>query len=232
VGCTFEKFTDRARRALVLAAEEARVLNHDYVGTEHILLGLIHEGDGLAAKALESLEISLEAVRKEVETTVGQGHGDPVVSPPFTPRAKKVLDLSRREALQLGHNYVGTEHILLGVAREGGGVAARALVNLGADMAKVRQAVIQLMSGFQGRDASGTVSLGSSSPGRSTSWVLAVEMTGRDAVDYGRAFEDLAAWLTERGSSIEAIDPADFAIVSIHRDGQAGFQLQVRREAL
>ena len=130
----FERFTDRARRVVVLAQEEARLLNHNYIGTEHILLGLIHEGEGVAAKALESLGISLEAVRSQVEEIIGQGGSSPSGHIPFTPRAKKVLELSLREALQLGHNYIGTEHILLGLIREGEGVAAQVLVKLGADL--------------------------------------------------------------------------------------------------
>ncbi len=127
----FERFTDRARRVLVLAQEEARLLNHSFIGTEHILLGLIHEGEGVAAKALESLGISLEAVREKVEETIGMAGTAPSGSPPFTPRAKKVLELSLREALQLGHSYIGTEHMLLGLVREGEGVAATVLVSLG-----------------------------------------------------------------------------------------------------
>ena len=143
----FERFTDRARRVVVLAQEEARLLNHDYIGTEHILLGLIHEGEGVAAKALESLGISLEAVRAQVEEIIGQGQSAPTGHIPFTPRAKKVLELSLREALQLGHNYIGTEHILLGLIREGEGVAAQVLVKLGADLSRVRQQVIQVLAG-------------------------------------------------------------------------------------
>lgn len=149
----FERFTDRARRVVVLAQEEARMLNHNYIGTEHILLGLIHEGEGVAAKALESLGISLEAVRAQVEEIIGQGQQAPSGHIPFTPRAKKVLELSLREALQLGHNYIGTEHILLGLIREGEGVAAQVLVKLGADLNRVRQQVIQLLSGYQGKEA-------------------------------------------------------------------------------
>ncbi len=145
----FERFTDRARRVLVLAQEEARLFNHNFIGTEHILLGLIHEGEGVAAKALESLGISLEAVREKVEETIGPAGTSTTGSPPFTPRAKKVLELSLREALQLGHNYIGTEHMLLGLVREGEGVAAQVLVSLGADLARVRQQVIQLLSGYQ-----------------------------------------------------------------------------------
>jgi ATP-dependent Clp protease ATP-binding subunit ClpC len=146
----FERFTDRARRVVVLAQEEARMLNHNYIGTEHILLGLIHEGEGVAAKALESLNISLEAVRNQVEEIIGQGQAAPTGHIPFTPRAKKVLELSLREALQLGHNYIGTEHILLGLIREGEGVAAQVLQKLGADLNRVRQQVIQLLSGYTG----------------------------------------------------------------------------------
>src|SRR5437763_761647 len=146
----FERFTDRARRVVVLAQEEARMLNHNYIGTEHILLGLIHEGEGVAAKALESLGISLEAVRQQVEEIIGHGQQAPSGHIPFTPRAKKVLELSLREALQLGHNYIGTEHILLGLIREGEGVAAQVLVKLGADLSRVRQQVIQLLSGYSG----------------------------------------------------------------------------------
>ena len=149
----FERFTDRARRVVVLAQEEARLLNHNYIGTEHILLGLIHEGEGVAAKALESMGISLDAVRGQVEEIIGQGQQAPSGHIPFTPRAKKVLELSLREALQLGHNYIGTEHILLGLIREGEGVAAQVLVKLGADLNRVRQQVIQLLSGYQGKEA-------------------------------------------------------------------------------
>ncbi|MEY5144782.1 MAG: hypothetical protein RL745_143, partial [Actinomycetota bacterium] len=148
----FERFTDRARRVVVLAQEEARMLNHNYIGTEHILLGLIHEGEGVAAKALEALNISLDAVREQVQETIGQGQQAPSGHIPFTPRAKKVLELSLREALGLGHNYIGTEHILLGLIREGEGVAAQVLVKLGADLNRVRQQVIQLLSGFQGKE--------------------------------------------------------------------------------
>ena len=145
----FERFTDRARRVVVLAQEDARLLKHNYIGTEHILLGLIHEGDGVAAKALDSMGISPEAVRAEVEEIIGTGDAEPSGQIPFTPRAKKVLELSLREALQLGHNYIGTEHILLGLIREGDGVAAQVLVKLGADLSRVRREVLRLLSGCQ-----------------------------------------------------------------------------------
>jgi ATP-dependent Clp protease ATP-binding subunit ClpA len=146
----FERFTDRARRVIVLAQEEARLLNHDYIGTEHLLLGLAHEGQGVAAKALELLGIRLEALRSRVEEIIGQGQQAPSGHIPFTPRAKKVLELSLRESQQLGHNYIGTEHLLLGLVREGEGVAAQVLVKLGADQARVRQQVSQLLRGSAG----------------------------------------------------------------------------------
>jgi ATP-dependent Clp protease ATP-binding subunit ClpC len=151
----FERFTDRARRVVVLAQEEARILNHNYIGTEHILLGLIHEGEGVAARTLESLGISLEAVRQQVEEIIGQGQQAPSGHIPFTPRAKKVLELSLRESLQLGHNYIGTEHILLALLREGEGVAAQVLVKLGADLNRARQQVIQLLHGYPGKRPEG-----------------------------------------------------------------------------
>ncbi|MEV0267145.1 ATP-dependent Clp protease ATP-binding subunit, partial [Hamadaea sp. NPDC050747] len=180
----FERFTDRARRVVVLAQEEARMLNHNYIGTEHILLGLIHEGEGVAAKALESLGISLEGVRQQVEEIIGQGQQAPSGHIPFTPRAKKVLELSLREALQLGHNYIGTEHILLGLIREGEGVAAQVLVKLGADLNRVRQQVIQLLSGYQGKEpaAAGTSATGETAP--STSLVL--DQFGRNLTQSAR----------------------------------------------
>ncbi|QCV88082.1 ATP-dependent Clp protease ATP-binding subunit [Acidipropionibacterium jensenii] len=148
----FERFTDRARRVVVLAQDEAKALNHNYIGTEHLLLGLISEGEGVAAKALESLDISLEAVRAQVEEIIGHGNSTPTGHIPFTPRAKKVLELSLREALQMNHSYIGTEHILLGLIREGEGVAAQVLIRLGADLNTVRNTVLQLLQGYQGTD--------------------------------------------------------------------------------
>ena len=151
----FERFTDRARRIFVLAQEEARLLSHNFIGTEHIMHGLVHEGDGVAATALASLGVSLEAVRGRVRAKIGPAEQfDPAGSPPFTPRAKKVLELSLREALQLGHNYIGTEHMLLAIVREGEGLAAEVLVELGADLSRVRQQVIQLLSGYAGGQSS------------------------------------------------------------------------------
>ncbi len=179
----FERFTDRARRVVVLAQEEARMLNHNYIGTEHILLGLIHEGEGVAAKALESLGIALEGVRAQVEEIIGQGQQSPSGHIPFTPRAKKVLELSLREALQLGHNYIGTEHILLGLIREGEGVAAQVLVKLGADLNRVRQQVLQLLSGYQGKETAAAEG-GRSEGTPSTSLVL--DQFGRNLTQSAR----------------------------------------------
>src|SRR5438309_261351 len=183
----FERFTDRARRVVVLAQEEARLLNHNYIGTEHILLGLIHEGEGVAAKALESLGIALEAVRTQREEIIGQGGSSPSGHIPFTPRAKKVLELSLREALQLGHNYIGTEHILLGLIREGEGVAAQVLVKLGADLSRVRQQVIQLLSGYAGtKESAGS---GTGAPGGAESQPsgsLVLDQFGRNLTQLAR----------------------------------------------
>lgn len=143
----FQRFTDRSRRAVILAQEEARLLRHSYLGTEHLLLGLIHEGEGVAAKALASLGISRSDVRGQVEEIIGHGR-NPVTGPiPFTPRTKKVLELSLREALPLGHHYIGTEHLLLALLREGQGVAAQVLTRLGTDHAQVRERVLGLLTG-------------------------------------------------------------------------------------
>ena len=149
----FERFTDRARRVVVLAQEEARLLDHNYIGTEHLLLGLIHEGEGVAARALRELDIGLDTVRSQVLEIIGRGQEPPQGHIPFTPRAKKVLELSLREAKNLGHNYIGTEHILLGLIREGDGVAAQVLVKLGGELNRVRQQVIQLLHGPGGAAA-------------------------------------------------------------------------------
>ena len=147
----FERFTDQARRVVKLAHDEAERLDHNYIGTEHILLGLIRERDGVAARALEPLGISLDAVRQQIEEMIGRGQQAPSGHIPFTPRAKKVLELSLRESLQLGANYIGTEHILLALVREGDGVAAQALMVLGADLNRVRQQVIRLLHGQQAK---------------------------------------------------------------------------------
>src|SRR4026208_872734 len=143
----FERFTERARQVVVLAQEEARTLKHNYIGTEHILLGLLREEEGLAARVLESLDITVERVRAQVVRIVGSGEEVTSGQIPFTPRAKKVLELALREALSLGHNYIGTEHILLGLVRENEGVAARILLDFDADSEKIRNEVIRMLSG-------------------------------------------------------------------------------------
>jgi len=180
----FERFTDRARRVVVLAQEEARMLNHNYIGTEHVLLGLVHEGEGVAAKALGALGIALEAVREQVEEIIGQGEQAPGGHIPFTPRAKRVLELSLREALQLGHNYIGTEHILLGLIREGEGVAAQVLVKLGADLNRVRQQVMTLLSGGQGKEPAEGASGARGEAAASSSLVL--DQFGRNLTQLAR----------------------------------------------
>ncbi|MDU4245228.1 MAG: Clp protease N-terminal domain-containing protein, partial [Varibaculum cambriense] len=186
----FERFTDRARRVVVLAQDEARSLEHNYIGTEHILLGLIREGEGVAAKALEMANISLEGVRDQVIEIIGKGENDSKDHIPFTPRAKKVLELSMREALQLGHNYIGTEHILLGLIREGEGVANQVLTNLGADLGSIRQNVIHLLSGYPGagqNEAGGEtvgVGTGTQKPQKSGSAIL--DQFGRNLSEAAR----------------------------------------------
>ncbi|OMH32404.1 ATP-dependent Clp protease ATP-binding subunit [Tersicoccus sp. Bi-70] len=182
----FERFTDRARRVVVLAQEEARMLNHNYIGTEHILLGLIHEGEGVAAKALESLNISLGAVREQVQEIIGQGQQAPSGHIPFTPRAKKVLELSLREALQLGHSYIGTEHILLGLIREGEGVAAQVLVKLGADLSRVRNQVIQLLSGYQGGKENASAGVGAGQNEGQPAGSVVLDQFGRNLTQAAR----------------------------------------------
>jgi ATP-dependent Clp protease ATP-binding subunit ClpC len=202
----FERFSDRARRVVVLSQEEARLLDHNHIGTEHILLGLVHEGEGVAARALESLGIRLDAVRREVEDIVGQGGSPPSEHIPFTPRAKKVLELSLREAIQFGHTYIGTEHILLGLLREGEGVACQVLVNLGANLPKVRARVLQLVTE-------------STSEGTST-WVF-------------RPSSELTAVLDEAHRVAEAsgereVMPIHLFLAAVqHPDGAAGRMLQV-----
>ena len=185
----FERFTDRARRVVVLAQDEARGLKHNYIGTEHLLLGLISEGEGVAAKALETMRIKGEAVRASVIEIIGEGEKPVEGHIPFTPRAKRVFELSLREALQLGHNYIGTEHLLLGLLKEGEGVAAQVLTKQGADSAQVRQTVIQMLSGYQrgddeGRESVGAGVGGSGGPERSNSAIL--EQFGRNLTQAAR----------------------------------------------
>lgn len=184
----FERFTDRARRVVVLAQDEARSLNHNYIGTEHLLLGLITEGEGVAAKALESLDINKDAVRAAVIDIIGEGEKPVEGHIPFTPRAKRVFELSLREALQLGHNYIGTEHLLLGLLKEGEGVASQVLIKLGADLSKVRQTVIELLSGYQRNSDDGreSVGVGASSTGSGQTNSAILEQFGRNLTQAAR----------------------------------------------
>jgi ATP-dependent Clp protease ATP-binding subunit ClpC len=211
----FERFTDRARRVVVLAQEEARMLNHNYIGTEHLLLGLIHEGEGVAAKALESLGVSLEAVRAQVEEIIGQGQQAPSGHIPFTPRAKKVLELSLRESRQLGHDYIGTEHILLGLLREGDGVAAQVLVRLGADLNRVRQQVIELLHGRRGEEPAAPAAGGrerrlppeiASRLDAIGSRLSAVEQRTGTGPDTGELDEQIEQVLRDRHAAVDAQD--------------------------
>ena len=213
----FERFTDRARRVVVLAQEEARMLNHNYIGTEHILLGLIHEGEGVAAKALESLGIRQEAVRRQVEEIIGQGQQAPSGHIPFTPRVKKALELSLRESLRLGHNYIGTEHILLGLIREGDGVAAQVLVRLGADLDRVRWQVIQLLHGYQGQDVAGA----GSQPGERAPAGPPDDALARfDALD--RRLTALERWVSMQPD----LEDLDQEIAQVRRDKEAAVDRQ------
>ena len=213
----FERFTDRARRVVVLAQEEARILSHNYIGTEHLLLGLIGEGEGVAAKALESLGISLAAVRQQVVEIIGQGQQAPGGHIPFTPRAKKVLELAQREAHALGHDYIGTEHILLGLIREGDGVAAQVLVNLGADLNRVRQQVIQLVHGYQGKDVIGQ---GSRRGRRARTRLLDDALARVDALD--RRLAAIERWVGMRPD----LDDLDQEIAQVRREKEAAVDRQ------
>jgi ATP-dependent Clp protease ATP-binding subunit ClpA len=213
----FERFTDRARLVVVLAQEEARILNHDYIGTEHLLLGLIRESDGVAAEALESLGISLDAVRQQVGEIIGQGQQAPSGHIPFTPRAKKVLELSLREATQLGHDHIGTEHILLGLIREGDGVAAQVLVKLGADLNRVRQQVIQLVTGGAGQGMTGA---GSGLSSRARAPLPDVALARADSLD--RRLAAIERWVGMRPD----LDDLDQEIAQARRDKQAAIDRQ------
>ena len=218
----FERFTDRARQAILLAQEEARMLNHDYIGTEHILLGLIHEGEGVAAKVLESLGISLAAVRQQVEEIIGHGQQAPSVHIPFAPRAKGVLELSLRESLQLGHGYIGTEHILLGLLREGDGVAAQVLVRLGADLDRVREQVLQLLAGYQGPDVG---SAGSQPGGRARAGLPDDALAWFDALD--RRLTALERWVSIQPD----LEDLDQEIAQVRHDKEAAVDRRDSRAA-
>ena len=224
----FERFTERARRAVVLAQEEARKLDHGYIGTEHLLLGLIREGEGVAAKALESLGISLKTVREQVVARVGRGQRPPSGHIPFTERAKRVLELSLRESGQLGHRYIGTEHVLLAIVREGDGVAAQVLTGLGADLDRVRQQVIELL---HGRTSEGPRSGPSPRAG-----------SGSGPAEDVRPEDDVTAWLEALGLRLAAIerwvgmrpdvDDLDQDIARVRRDKEAAIDVQNFEDAV
>ena len=234
----FERFTDRARRVLVLAQEEARLLNHGFIGTEHILLGLIHEGEGVAAQALEALGISLWAAREKVEETTGPVASGETASPPFTPRAKKVLELSLREALQLGHNHIGTEHILLGLMREGEGVAVQVLLSFGADQPTVRKKVFELIGGSteleEMRERIGGpgsirrrgVRLEPVPVGRE--WFAQVVRAGRRPEDYAGAYGELAELALALGLRLEDVPAEEVTCVSVETSEGPGFMVSVK----
>ena len=213
----FERFTDRARSVVVLAQEEARMLGHNYIGTEHLLLGLVHEGQGVAARALASLGISLEAVRQQVEEIIGRGQQAPPGHIAFTPRAKKVLELALREAQQLGHNYIGTEHILLGLIREGEGVAAQVLVKLGADLERVRQQVIQLLHGHQGKQPADE---GRRRGKRARARLMDDALARIEALD--RRLAAMERWVGMRPD----LDDVDQEIAQVRRDKEAAIDTQ------
>jgi ATP-dependent Clp protease ATP-binding subunit ClpC len=227
----FERFTDGSRRVVVLAQDEARMLYHGYVGTEHILLGLIHEGGG-AARTLASLGISLDAVRQQVEEIIGRGQQAPSGHIPFTPRAKKVLELSLRESLQLGQGYIGPEHILLGLLREGDGVAAQVLVRLGADLNRVREQVIQLLHEYPGQEAASA----GSQPGEGARAGLPDDALARfDALD--RRLTALERWVSMQ-PDLEGLDQQiaqvrrDLETAAARQDSQAATALRDKEKEL
>jgi hypothetical protein len=236
-GPAFQLLTNRARRALVLAQEEALELNHSFIGTEHVLLGLIREGEGLAAQVLVGLGISLQAVREKVEETIGPSGSAPRGLPPFTPRAKKVLELSLGEARQLGHNFIGTEHLLLGLVREGEGVAAQVLVGLGVDLSRVRQQVIQRMSGHQGREPDDRllIDLPAQSEAESLlapigdSWIAQVVRCGTTPAVFAEAYEALAKLTTGVGIALEDLR---VTVTSVETGDGPGLMLVVSYETL
>ncbi|HEV2361781.1 MAG TPA: Clp protease N-terminal domain-containing protein [Acidimicrobiales bacterium] len=246
----FERFTDRARRVLVLAQEQARVLGHSFIGTEHILLGLVEEGDGLAAQVLLSFDVRPDAVRTLIVETVGAGDklAAETGSPPFTPRAKKALEMSLREALQLGHNYIGTEHMLLGVMSDGEGVAARVLVGLGLDLDSVRARVVELLGGFtpppeeaafprlgrlgRGAVAAGQFTAGSVKISKTADGSVEVEVveSGRHLAAVSSAFETLTSVLDANGVALDELDADSIWLMSVRTDQGPGTCVRARRK--
>jgi hypothetical protein len=246
-GDTFERFTDRSRRVLVLAQEEARLLSHSFIGTEHLLLGLISEGEGVAATALASVGVTLTAVREKVRETMGTVSTTPTGSLPFTPRAKKVLELALREALQLGHSYIGTEHLLLGLVREGEGVASQILVSLGVDLGRVHWEVIRLVGGPAAGGAEETPGLPASAvSSRPTSrtlgrpsverhvlavgrrWSAEVVRAGRGPQDFASAYDQLAELAIRLG--LDDLDASRLQLSSVETDDGPGLRLAVTHE--
>jgi len=200
----FERFTERARQAVVLAQDEARTLGHNYIGTEHILLGLLREEEGLAARVLDSLDVALESVRAEVAKIVGQGDEVTAGQIPFTPRAKKVLELSLKEALSMSHKYIGTEHVLLGLVRENEGVASQILRDLGADAETIRDEVISTLSGGGGRRAprrGGVVR--ASVPESQPHWEFGVRTLAGPSATWA---EQLSAWRREGWELLSVVE--------------------------
>jgi hypothetical protein len=237
---TFERMTDQARRAFFLAEEEARLLNHTFIGSEHVLLGLLHEGEGLAGKALESLGVSLQAAREKVEETIGPVGTAPPGSRPLTPRAKSVLQRSLREALQLGQDRVGTEHMLLAIVREGESLAAQVLVSLGLDLSRVRQQVIQLLSGYQGKDpaedADGPVRGGPFvvRPDPRVSqvgddWRAEVVRAGREPSVYASAYDALAGLVRRFGIDLDTLPADRVTVASVETNEGPGLRFVVQR---
>jgi ATP-dependent Clp protease ATP-binding subunit ClpC len=212
----FERFTDRARKVVVLAQEEARLLNHNYLGTEHILLGLIGEGEGVAAKALESLGVSLETVRQRVQEITGRGQQAPAGHIPFTPQAKKVMELAMRESTNLGHDYIGTEHILLGLIREGEGVAAQVLVALSADLQRVRQQVVLLLY----PTGKGVTSHGRRLSKRAQARLMDDAVARIDALD--RRLAAVERWVGVRPD----LDDVDQEIAQVRREKESAIETQ------
>jgi ATP-dependent Clp protease ATP-binding subunit ClpA len=249
----FERFTDRARRVLVLAQDEARLLGHSFIGTEHLLLGLVAEGEGVAAQVLQDMDISLEAVRGKVEETIGPAGSGSTEAPPFTPRSKKVLELSLREALALGHNYIGTEHILLGLIREGEGVGAQVLQSLGADLDRVREQVIEVLRGMpESRESrrrrhgaarpsgpfvrqTGSAFVRESGPSieptsglpTGVTWRIEVVTAGRGQEQALAAYAELARQVERAGFDLDLLEAHAIVVTSVDTDSGPGLRCVV-----
>jgi ATP-dependent Clp protease ATP-binding subunit ClpA len=220
---TFDRFTDRARRVVVLAGEDARLLGRDYIGTEHLLIGLIHEGDGIVARAISQFGVTLESVRAMVEKTVGDSSEFGHESPAFTDGAVKVLDLARSESNDLGHSYVATWHILLGLIREGSDIGAQVLTNLGVDLSELRQQVIRQLESEQDEFPNSS----HAAPTREE-WAATLVRAGRRPSDYAAAYEELSRVLESMGLNLDEVDEFDVIVTSVETDGGPGLDLRVR----